>query len=711
MSFFYNLPIRHLLIGGFLICALFTGLSGGTGVLALNQIKSTMAKTADDVSYNVATQNKRIQQLVPVRKLISDIFAASSQEITQKIHTRLKAMEKDAVPLIRPVLTATYQLLELKNRQIMIGEKFARLAADNIVTLEAVSSLTSDSVTTSTDESIGAISTQADSIQNGFRKVLAKPGTSKAKKKKLDSILASAGIPDMMDELMMVSEMSVSAVRAAMTVQSKSNQMLVLVNKISMAPDTDALMQTAEQTLKLKGQINSEIVELPEDDTTGQIVANLETLSGQVEEMIEMKKTQLLAASELEKQSQDILKLMSQVEQQVLADGRQLTGSVSKTMDSSRNRIGQRQFLLVVLVAVAIALALFVGLMVANLITGPVRTTIDLLENIAQGEGDLTMRLDETRQNEIGRLSHWFNVFVAKLQNIVSDISGNAVHLNESADHFSSLSDTLNQSAQQMSEGSDAVSITASEMGETMRSVAQSAETSAENIARVSAAAEEMTATIGEIAKNTEKTRATSNETALKAQAASEQIERLSESADEIGKVVQTINDISRQTNLLALNATIEAARAGDAGKGFAVVANEIKSLAQQTEVATQEIKTSIDNVQASTQATVGQIQGITTAVGDVNEMVDSVAAAVEQQSVTTRDIASNVAQADQGIQSVTQNISEVSVAASEMAQDMESLNQASTRMSEYGQDIKQNSTKVSQMAAQLKQAVGQFKI
>ena len=500
MSFFYNLPLRHLLIGGFLICALFTGLSGGTGVLALNQIKSTMAKTADDVSYNVATQNKRIQQLVPVRKLISDIFAASSQEITQKIHTRLKAMEKDAVPLIRPVLTATYQLLELKNRQIMIGEKFARLAADNIVTLEAVSSLTSDSVTTSTDESIGAISTQADSIQDGFIKVLAKPGTSKAKKKKLDSILASAGIPDMMDELMMVSEMSVSAVRAAMTVQSKSNQMLVLVNKISMAPDTVTLMQTAEQTLKLKGQINSEIVELPEDDTTGQIVANLETLSGQVEEMIEMKKTQLLAASELEKQSQDILKLMSQVEQQVLADGRQLTGSVSKTMDSSRNRIGQRQFLLVVLVAVAIALALFVGLMVANLITGPVRTTIDLLENIAQGEGDLTMRLDETRQNEIGRLSHWFNVFVAKLQNIVSDISGNAVHLNESADHFSSLSDTLNQSAQQMSEGSDAVSITASEMGETMRSVAQSAETSAENIARVSAAAEEMTATIGEIA-------------------------------------------------------------------------------------------------------------------------------------------------------------------------------------------------------------------
>ncbi len=331
------------------------------------------------------------------------------------------------------------------------------------------------------------------------------------------------------------------------------------------------------------------------------------------------------------------------------------------------------------------------------------------LKDIAQGEGDLTMRLEVYSKDEIGDMAKWFNIFVAKLQEIITNITDNSISLSSSSTEFLSISKEVSQGADNIADKTHSVATAAEEMSANISSVAAAVEESSTNISMVSAATEEMTGTINEIAKNTEKTRVTSNQAVQRTQKASDKIDYLSQSAQEIGNVVETINDISEQTNLLALNATIEAARAGEAGKGFAVVASEIKDLARQTAEATLEIKGKIESIQGSTQEAVFEIREITNGIGSVNEMIDTVAAAVEEQSVTTKEIANNVKQA--AIQEVTENISQSSEVANDIAEDITEVSQAIKAISKSSIQIDTNAESLSSLAEELNKTVNQFKV
>jgi len=360
---------------------------------------------------------------------------------------------------------------------------------------------------------------------------------------------------------------------------------------------------------------------------------------------------------------------------------------------------------------VIVVIAGFVVFIVTSYIVRSINEVGAGLEDAAEGDGDLTKRLDIRNKDEVGNLARWFNVFVKKLQSIIADIAGNSEKLNNSSGSLLAIAKEMSGGADKMSTKSGSVAAAAEEMSSNMSSVAAAAEESSTNINMVSAAAEEMTSTITEIAQNTEKTKITSNQAVSQAKKASENIDNLSESAKEIGKVVETITDISEQTNLLALNATIEAARAGEAGKGFAVVASEIKSLAQQTAEATMEIKGKIEGVQGSTLETVSEIEGITIAINNVNEMIDTVAAAVEEQSVTTKEIAVNVTQAAQGIQEVTENVTQSSSVATGIATDIADINQTASEMSDNSSKVNKSADDLNQLSENLRKTVDQFKI
>jgi methyl-accepting chemotaxis protein len=347
----------------------------------------------------------------------------------------------------------------------------------------------------------------------------------------------------------------------------------------------------------------------------------------------------------------------------------------------------------------------------ARTIVRPINAAVAGLKDIAQGEGDLTMRLEASSRDEVGELARWFNVFIEKLQGIIRDIAGGVDTLSSSSTELSAISEQMTQGIQTVSDKSNTVSAAAEEMSANMNNVAAAMEQSATNTNMVATASEEMSSTIDEIAKNAEKARGISDEAAHKASSASTNMDQLGEAANSIGKVIETITDISEQVNLLALNATIEAARAGEAGKGFAVVANEIKELAKQTAAATQDIKDKIGAIQGTTSMTVGQISEITQVITEVNDVVSNIATAVEQQSAATKEIATNVAQASQGIQEVNENVNQSSSVSGEISEDIAGVSVSMNEMSTSSSQVNLSAQELSKLSENLKSLVDQFKI
>ena len=358
-------------------------------------------------------------------------------------------------------------------------------------------------------------------------------------------------------------------------------------------------------------------------------------------------------------------------------------------------------------IVAGIALAWFISF----LITRPVNAMVDGLKDIAQGEGDLTKRLEEGAKDELGELATWFNTFMNKLQHLIKEITGGVGTLSSSSTELSAISEQMTQGIHSATKKANTVSAAAEEMTTNMNNVAAAMEESSTNTNMVATAAEQMSATIGEIAQNAEKARSISDEAAHKSANASTNMDQLGEAANDIGKVIETITDISEQVNLLALNATIEAARAGEAGKGFAVVANEIKELAKQTAAATQDIKEKVEGIQSTTSMTVGQISEITQVIKDVNDVVATIATAVEEQSAATKDIATNVTQASQGIQEVNGNVNQSSTVSAEISQDIAGVSVSMNEMSTSSGQVNLSAQELSKLSESLKSMVDQFKI
>lgn len=360
-----------------------------------------------------------------------------------------------------------------------------------------------------------------------------------------------------------------------------------------------------------------------------------------------------------------------------------------------------------VLLLLAVGMWLMTGFMVIN----PIAKVVAGLKDIAEGEGDLTKKLHQKSEDEVGELAKWFNTFMEKLRAIIKEIGGNADSMTSSSVDLSNLSSSMSEGADVMSAKSNTVASAAEEMSANINSVAAAMEQASTNMNLVATAAEEMTSTINEIAQNSENARTITGNAVAQASDASQKIDELGRAAQEISKVTETITEISEQTNLLALNATIEAARAGEAGKGFAVVANEIKELARQTAEATQDIKDRIEGIQKSTTMSVKQVEEISRVINNVNEIVATIASAVEEQSVTTKEIAGNVSQASGGIQEVSENIAQSSSVSGEIAKDIADVNQSSTDISNSSSQVDMSAKQLAELAEQLKGLVGKFKV
>ncbi len=367
--------------------------------------------------------------------------------------------------------------------------------------------------------------------------------------------------------------------------------------------------------------------------------------------------------------------------------------------------------LLLAAIFISLALTLLLTYVVSGKISGPLKEASAMVKDIAEGEGDLTVRLKVESTDEVGELSKGFNTFVGKLQEMVKKISNSSREVDLSSGDLSEISRLLSTEVEDTARRSVNVAASTEDMDTNISSVAAAMEESTTNLNLVVAAAEEMTSTISEIARNAEKARHISQEAVSQASSASGKMDILEKTAKEIGKVTDAISDISEQTNLLALNATIEAARAGEAGKGFAVVANEIKDLAIQTANSTRDIKKQIDAIQSTTALSVSEINLISKVITDINEIVATIAASVEEQSVVTKEISGNIAQASQGIALVNENINHSSSVSNEIAKNISGVSQATDKIAESGRKVETSSRRLKDMASELKLILDGFKV
>ncbi len=367
--------------------------------------------------------------------------------------------------------------------------------------------------------------------------------------------------------------------------------------------------------------------------------------------------------------------------------------------------------IIIVFIVVSVIMGVVLSLCITKTIVKPVLEMATGLKSIAQGEGNLTMRINISTKDEVGELAVWFNQFIQKLQDMIRDIAANATILKKSAYEMSALSQKMSRASDEMSKGLNSVAASTEEMSSNMNSVAESSEQASDNINMVTSSTTQMTSTINEIAKNANTARDITERAVNVSNVTSINIGKMSSITNEISKVTEVITEISEQTKLLALNATIESARAGEAGKGFAVVANEIKELADHTAEATLKIQKQIDGAQSSSAQMVKDIAEVVKVIEEINKIVSIIAVAVEEQSSITTKIADNIFLASQGIVNVNENVSQSSIVASDIAKDISSVSHLGSDIAKSSSMVNENACELSGLAGKLQEMVSRFKV
>ncbi len=327
------------------------------------------------------------------------------------------------------------------------------------------------------------------------------------------------------------------------------------------------------------------------------------------------------------------------------------------------------------------AIGLAVIWLVGHGIARPLRQLVGMLDDIAQGEGDLTRRLSSDRADELGSIAKGFNTFLGKLQGMIGQVVTSVQRVSDSSEHTADIAIRTNQGVQQQLAEIELVATAVHEMTATAQDVARNATHAAEAANHADQAAHHGKRIV-------ESSSAAIQALASEIGRAVGVVQTLARDSENINAILVAIRGIAEQTNLLALNAAIEAARAGEQGRGFAVVADEVRNLAQKTQQATEEIQSMIQQLQHGTREVVQVMQqsqektddsvrhaseaaqaleSITQAVSVINDMNTQIASAAEEQSAVAEDINRNVTNIGMVANQVAGGADEASQASAEL--------------------------------------------
>jgi methyl-accepting chemotaxis protein len=330
-------------------------------------------------------------------------------------------------------------------------------------------------------------------------------------------------------------------------------------------------------------------------------------------------------------------------------------------------------------------------------VTVPLRMISDRIQNIAEGDGDLTIRIDIARKDELGELAGHVNRFMGKLQHLISDIRLNTDDVSTSAETLLEVSSSSQKAADEQCHAITMVVAAVNELTVAIQEVARNTGETAQNARNANQITTQGQERIRLAVERVQSLASRISQTA-------EIMVRLESEAKNVTSVIDVIRGIAEQTNLLALNAAIEAARAGEQGRGFAVVADEVRTLASRTQQSTEDI-----------QGMLGQLQsGVQHAVESMNAST-----AMTTEAVTS---ASEAGESLAGIGSAVQNITnmaiqiataaeEQSTVTAEIDKSLVEINQLAMTTSEDATRTANASQRLNQLSSSLRQLLGNFRV
>ncbi|WP_323814858.1 methyl-accepting chemotaxis protein [Cellvibrio sp. NN19] len=354
-------------------------------------------------------------------------------------------------------------------------------------------------------------------------------------------------------------------------------------------------------------------------------------------------------------------------------------------IDENQANSSRQLFALAVIgTLVSLLAAYFLPILVAN----QVRQISHRIQNIAEGDGDLTVRLPVTTNDELGELATNVNQFIEKLQRIIGSVLVNAAEVSKAAESLLEVSSNSQRAADDQCHAITMVVTAVNELTMAIQEVARNTSNTAQNTKEATVITDRGQERIHLAVERVQSLAVRISETA-------EFMSRLESEAKNVTSVIDVIRGVAEQTNLLALNAAIEAARAGEQGRGFAVVADEVRTLASRTQQSTADIHGMLSKLQQGVQHAVdamgssatmtseavgsateaGQsLTGIGSAVKQISDMTLQIATAAEEQSSVTSEIDRNLVQ----INSLAMNAAE---GASQTAAESQRLNELSIQL------------------------------
>ncbi len=369
------------------------------------------------------------------------------------------------------------------------------------------------------------------------------------------------------------------------------------------------------------------------------------------------------------------------------AENRQLSAATAAAVQQATAGILQNQIAIYLFAGVLVLLALCAFFLLR--VSRPLDRLGLCMEDIAEGEGDLTRRITFAGRDEMARVAIAFNAFVSRIHQTMQSTRGVTDRVATAAEALAAVAQQNSTSVSSQQSQTQQVATAITEMAATVREIAQSAESTAESTRAADAEAQGGKRVVGD-------TIAAINQLAVDVETAAGVINRLASDSQAIGSVLDVIRNIAEQTNLLALNAAIEAARAGEQGRGFAVVADEVRTLASRTQESTREIRQMIENLRVGSKNAVAVMQqGLDSARRTVPEAVragaalDNIVANIAAITDMSNQIASAAEEQTLVAEQLDRNVAEIAHLADDAATGTQQTSAASRDLAGLGEELR----------------------